>query len=212
MIGILGGTFDPIHRGHLHIATRVLAQLGLQQLQLMPCALPVHRDQPHASAEHRCAMIRLAIDGHSAIDGQATLVLNTLELERKGPSYSVDSLRQIRQQTDASLVLVLGVDAFNGFAGWKSPREILRLAHLVVCYRPGFEIEQGLFDEQRVDSVAELSSRADGGILLLQVDAIDCSSSAVRAALAAGETPRQYLAPSVADYIDEHNLYRKPGD
>jgi len=206
MIGILGGTFDPIHLGHLHIATRVFAQLGLQQLQLMPCALPVHRDQPHASAEHRCAMISLAIDG------QAAFVLNTLELERKGPSYSVDSLRRIRQQTDASLVLVLGADAFNGFAGWKSPREILRLAHLVVCYRPGFEIEPDLFDEQRVDSAAELSRRAGGGILLLQVDAIDCSSSAVRAALDAGETPRQYLAPPVADYIDEHNLYRKPGD
>jgi nicotinate-nucleotide adenylyltransferase len=206
MIGILGGTFDPIHRGHLHIATRVLAQLGLQQLQLMPCALPVHRDQPHASPEHRCAMIRLAIAAN------ADLVLNTLELERKGPSYSLDSLREIRRTTDDSLALVLGADAFNGFDSWKSPREILRLAHLVVCYRPGFEVEPDLFAEQRVDSAAELSSRAAGGILLLQVDAIDCSSSAVRAALHAGKTPRPYLAPPVADYIDQHNLYRKPGD
>ncbi|MCP4335343.1 MAG: nicotinate-nucleotide adenylyltransferase [Gammaproteobacteria bacterium] len=206
MIGILGGTFDPIHRGHLHIATRVSAQLDLQQLQLMPCALPVHRDQPHASPEHRCAMIGLAIEGDSI------LALNTLELDRKGPSYSVDSLREIRHTTDASLALVLGADAFNGFAGWKSPREILGLVHLVVCCRPGFEVEQGLYTEQRVDSVAELSSQSAGCILLLQVDAIDCSSSAVRAALHAGNTPRQYLAPPVADYIDQHNLYRKPGD
>jgi len=206
MIGILGGTFDPIHRGHLQIATRVLAQLGLQQLQLMPCALPVHRDQPHASPEHRCAMI------HLAIEGNADLFLNTLELERDGPSYSVDSLQQIRRKTDASLALVLGADAFNGFAGWKSPREILRLAHLVVCYRPGFEVEADLFAEQRVDSAVELSSRAAGCILLLRVDAVDCSSSAVRAALHRGETARQYLAPPVADYIDQHNLYRKPGD
>ena len=206
MIGILGGTFDPIHRGHLHIATRVSAQLGLLQLQLMPCALPVHRDQPHASPEHRCAMISLAIEGYS------DLALNTLELERKGPSYSVDSLREIRRSTDASLALVLGADAFNGFAGWKSPREILDLAHLVVCCRPGFEVEANLYAERRVDSVAELSSRAAGGILLLRVGAIDCSSSAVRAALRAGNTPRQYLAPPVAEYIDQHNLYRKPGD
>ncbi len=208
MIGILGGTFDPIHRGHLQIATRVSAQLGLQQLQLMPCALPVHRDQPHASPGHRCAMIGLAIEGN------ANLVLNTLELERKGPSYSVDSLREIRRKTDASqaLALVLGADAFNGFAGWKAPHEILRLAHLVVCCRPGFEVEKDLYAEQRVDSAAELSNRAAGCILLLGVDAIDCSSSAVRAALHAGNTPRQYLAPPVADYIDQHNLYRKPGD
>lgn len=206
MIGILGGTFDPIHRGHLHIATRISAQLGLQQLQLMPCALPVHRDQPHASPEHRCAMIGLAIEGY------AELALNTIELERKGPSYSVDSLREIRRATDASLALVLGADAFNGFAGWKSPQEVLAMAHLVVCCRPGFEVEADLYAKQRVDSAAELSKRAAGCILLLRVDAIDCSSSAVRAAMHAGNTPRQYLAPPVADYIDQHNLYRKPGD
>jgi nicotinate-nucleotide adenylyltransferase len=206
MIGILGGTFDPIHRGHLQIATRVLAQLGLQQMQLMPCALPVHRDRPHASPEHRCAMIRLAIEGHAGLD------LNALELERKGPSYSVDSLREIRRETDAGLVLVLGADAFNGFAGWKSPYEILRLAHLVVCCRPGFEVESDLFAEQRVESAAALSSRATGCILLQRVDAIDCSSSTVRAALQAGEDARKFLAPPVADYIDQHNLYRKPGD
>ena len=99
MIGILGGTFDPIHRGHLHIATQISAQLGLQQMQLMPCALPVHRDQPHASPEQRCAMIELAIEGH------AELALNTIELERKGPYYSVDSLREMRRATGASLAL-----------------------------------------------------------------------------------------------------------
>jgi nicotinate-nucleotide adenylyltransferase len=206
MIGILGGTFDPVHRGHLHIATRVSAQLGLQQLQLMPCALPVHRGRPHASPEHRCAMIRLAIEGYSG------LALNTLELERDGPSYSVDSLREIRCTTAANLALVLGADAFNNFSSWKSPREILRLAHLVVCCRPGFEAAQDLYAERRVDSAAELSTRASGCILFLQVDAIDCSSSAVRAALLAGQTPRHYLPPPVADYIDQHNLYRKPGD
>ncbi len=206
MIGILGGTFDPIHRGHLQIATRVLALAGLQQLQLMPCALPVHRDQPHASPEHRCAMIRLAIEGI------AGLVLNNIELERSGPSYSVDSLREIRRNSDASLALVLGADAFNGFADWKSPQEILRLAHLVVCYRPGFEVDVDLLAEHRVDSITEFSTHPAGCILLLQVDAIDCSSSAVRSALAAGETTQQYLTPPVADYINQHNLYRKPGD
>ena len=206
MIGILGGTFDPVHRGHLQIASRVLTDLGLQQVQLMPCALPVHRDLPHASAEHRCAMIRLAIEGVSG------LVLNTIELDRSGPSYSVDSLREIRRDTEAALLLVLGADAFNGFAGWKSPCEILRLASLVVCHRPGYEIAGDAFAEHRVESAAELKTRVAGAILLLQVDAIDCSSNEVRSALQAGATPRRFLAPAVADYIDQHNLYRKPGD
>jgi nicotinate-nucleotide adenylyltransferase len=206
MTGILGGTFDPIHIGHLHIATQVAAKLELHRLHFMPCALPVHRGQPQASAEQRCAMIRLALDGHESFE------LNTLELDREGPSYSVDSLREMRRRTDDCLLLILGADAFNGFAGWKSPREILRLAHLVVCCRPGFEIDTQLFAEHRVESRLELTRGIAGSILPLQVDAIDCSSSAVRAALIQGHTPRQCLTAAVADYIDEHNLYRKPVD
>jgi nicotinate-nucleotide adenylyltransferase len=206
MIGILGGTFDPIHLGHLHIAEQVAARLPLAELHFMPCALPVHRDSPHASAQHRCEMIRLALHGKDSF------LLNTLELERGGPSYSVDSLREMRRRTDSPLVLILGADAFNGFAGWKSPDEILRLAHLAVCCRPGFEIDSDLFAEHHVESALELSGRGAGAILPLQIDPIDCSSSAVRAALLDGHTPRHYLAPAVADYIDEHNLYRKPGD
>ena len=92
MIGILGGTFDPIHLGHLHIASQVATRLDLQQIQFMPCAQPVHRDGPRASAAQRCCMIELAIDD------QPAFVLNTLEVERGGPSYSIDSLREIRRQ------------------------------------------------------------------------------------------------------------------
>ena len=206
MIGILGGTFDPIHNGHVHIATEVYARLGLAQLQFMPCALPVHRDLPEVSAQHRCAMIGLAIDE------QPGFVLNSLELDRDGPSYSIDSLRQIRVHDDSALVLVLGADAFNGFDGWKQPQEILQLANIVVCCRPGYQLDRTIFDDYRIDSMRELSSRTAGAILMLEVDAIDCSSSAVRASLNSGTTPRQYLHPSVADYIDEHNLYRKQGD
>ena len=121
MIGILGGTFDPVHEGHFHIATQVLFRLDLEQVQFMPCALPVHRDEPHASATDRCAMIELMIAD------QAAFALNTLELDRSGPSYMIDSLREIRRQSDASLVLVLGADAFNDFASWKLPMKSCRL-------------------------------------------------------------------------------------
>ena len=206
MIGILGGTFDPIHNGHLHIATQLVDRLNLEQLQFMPCALPVHRDPPRASTTHRCAMIDLVVTG------QPALSLNTVEIDRDGPSYSIDSLREIRRQTDSVLALVLGADAFNDFDSWKSPQEILRLANLVVCYRPGFEVDQQMLVQHRVASADELSRQPAGAILLLEVEAIDCSSSAVRAALDAGKIPRHRLPMAVADYIDKHNLYRKQGD
>jgi nicotinate-nucleotide adenylyltransferase len=206
MIGILGGTFDPIHNGHIHIATQVVKRLNLEQLQFMPCALPVHRGQPRVSAEHRCAMIERVLAEHPVF------ALNTLELERGGPSYSVDSLRQIRQKSEATLVLILGADAFNGFARWKMPEEILRLAHLVVCFRPGIEVDSNLYRDHRVETPIEMSKQPTGAILLLEVDAIDCSSSAVRATLDAGELAAHYLHPAVASYIEDHHLYRKPSD
>ena len=211
MIGILGGTFDPIHLGHLHIASQVMARLELQQLQFMPCAQPVHRNGPCASAAQRSCMIELAIDD------QPAFVLNTIELQRGGPSYSIDSLRAIHRQhrhrqDGQSFVLILGADAFNGFASWKSPDQILELAHLVVCGRPGFEIDSAIFGDHRVKASGDLDRNGAGGILALAVDAMDCSSSRVRTTLEMGKTPRQYLTTKVADYIDEHHLYRKPCD
>ena len=206
MIGILGGTFDPIHNGHLHIAIRAQSLLDLEQVQLMPCALPVHRGQPHATAQQRCAMIELALSG------QADLALNTLEIERDGPSYMIDSLREIHAHGDVKIALLLGTDAFNGFASWKQPRQILDLAHLVVCIRPGAEPDRDLYRDHRVASPRELSRLPAGAILLLDVGAIDCSSSEVRAALAGGDIPRRWLPPAVADYIERHHIYRRPGD
>jgi len=115
----------------------------------------------------------------------------------------------MRRQTDSILALVLGADAFNDFDSWKLPQEILQLANLVVCYRPGFEVNREMFSRHRVTSPAELSKQTAGAILLLEVEAIDCSSSAVRTALDAGKIHQQCLPPAVADYIEKHNLYRK---
>ncbi len=206
MIGILGGTFDPIHNGHLHIATQVYQRLELEQLQFMPCALPVHRGAPRADAAERCRMIELALED------QPQFVLNRLEIDRQGPSYTIDSLREIHRHQPLQLALLLGSDAFNGFGSWKQPRQILELAHLVVCVRPGIEIDDGLFAEHRADSIDDLLAAASGRILLLEVDAPDCSSSEVRAALARGDIPRRWLPAAVADYIETHQLYRSYGD
>ena len=206
MIGILGGTFDPIHNGHLHIASEAAARLQLARVLFMPCALPVHRQRPRASAEQRCEMIELALRQ------RPDFVLERIEIERGGPSYMVDSLREMHRRGDERLLLLLGTDAFNAFAGWKQPDEILELASLLICARPGVEPNTSIFAANRVDSCAQLLERPAGAILTLEVAAPECSSSELRAALVAGRIPRQWLPAAVADYIETHHLYRSAGD
>ena len=202
IIGIRGGTFDPVHRGHLHVAFQVLTLLGPAEIQFMPCAQPVHRDSPRASGEHRCAMLETAIAGHPRFR------VNPLEIERGGPSYSIDSLRQLRARSDAPLALILGSDAFNGLASWKDPDQVLELAHLVVCHRPGAPLDVDLYRERRVLSASDLEQRPAGSILVLEIDANHCASSDLRRRIAAGEATDDCLAAGVAEYIRQHHLYR----
>ncbi len=206
MIDILGGTFDPIHNGHLHIAAEACSRLGLQQVRLMPCKLPVHRARPQVGADERCAMIEMALGSDSRFQ------LSRIEIERDGPSYTVDSLLQIKQTTSATLVLLLGSDAFNGFTDWHQPQRILELAHIVVCLRPGVTLDDGLYRERRVEQAGALDRGDAGCILALEVDAPNISSSAVRAALSRGEVDRECLPAPVADYIERKHLYRRTGD
>lgn len=202
MIAILGGTFDPIHKGHLHIASRILELIPVEQVQFMPCRVPVHRAQPVASAEQRCAMVELAIAGNDRF------VINRMEIERDTPSFTVDSLRELHRNGYSEIALVLGSDAYNGFGSWKQPDEVLELAHLVVCLRPGARAELEGFESHRVESVEALHARAAGAILMLEVDAPDCASSELRRRFAAGLPPDDCLDDSVARYIEAHRLYR----
>ena len=206
MIGILGGSFDPIHNGHLKIAKQVLSTLPLDQLQFMPSAIPVHRDQPYSSARHRLNMIEMVV---SQVEG---LAVTTTELDRHGPSYTVDSLRQLAARSETVLVLVMGADAFNGFANWKMPQEILSLSHLLVCRRPGVVIDTRIFPGNWVNSVQQLSARNTGAILALEVDECDCSSTALRRSLAAGTACDDCLNQGVSEYINLHQLYRSISD
>ncbi len=206
MIGILGGTFDPIHNGHLHVATQVLVRLQPERVQLMPCAAPVHRAEPTVDASHRRAMIELAIAGRAGLE------LNPLELERGGLSFSVDSLRRLRREINGGLLFIMGSDAFNGFADWESPGEILTLAHLVVCHRPGQPPDPEVCMANRITEPERLRDRDAGFVLLLEIEPNYCSSSAVRAELARGEVPRDCLPAAVAGYIEQHRLYRNSSD
>ena len=206
MIAILGGTFDPIHKGHIHIATRVFQETHVEQIHFMPCSRPVHRNLPQATIEQRCQMIELEISG------RPEFVLNRVEIDRGGPSYSIDSLRDLYRRGFNRLALILGSDSFAGFSAWKDPQEILKLANLFVCRRPGNDTTPAGFEEWQVESVEEFETRAAGAILMLDVDAPDCASRVLRRQIAHNEYTGNCLGSAVTHYIDQHGLYRSDLD
>ncbi|HSN01496.1 MAG TPA: nicotinate-nucleotide adenylyltransferase [Rudaea sp.] len=193
-IVILGGTFDPVHIGHLRVALEAAEALAAP-VWLMPAHVPPHRSTPVASAAQRVAMLR------AALAGQDRLQLDTRELDRSEPSYTVDTLREMRAEFGASrsLILLLGADAFAGLPTWHRWRELFELAHIVVMTRPGHDarLPEDLAAEtsaRRAASVAELHSSPFGRVLDLPVTPLEVSASAVRAVLAAGRDPR-WLVP-----------------
>ena len=158
--------------------------------------------------EHRFRMLELAVVA------EPRFAVNTLELERGGRSYTVDSLRALRaaENDGLTLALILGSDAFNGFASWENPDGILELAHLVVCLRPGAAIDPLLYPQRRASEAAALRSRRAGLIFELEIETNPCSSTALRDELAAGLPAEDCLVPEVADYIRQNQLYRNPSD
>lgn len=207
MLGLLGGTFDPIHFGHLRTGLEVCESLGLDELRFLPCRLPPHREQPHASAELRAAMVRLALEG------QADLVCDERELLRDGPSYTVDTLNELRAEVGARpLCLVIGADALTGIATWHQWTRLIELAHIVVVHRPGWEAAipaqaEPVLAGRACGDREVLANRPAGCLWYQPVTQLQISASAVRAAVAAGRSI-DYLVPrNVAHYIREQNLY-----
>ena len=137
-IGVFGGTFDPIHIGHLRMALELKEQLGLDEMRLLPCHQPPHRDAPQVSSAQRAEMLRIAL--HDCPE----LQLDERELRRDKPSYTYDTLMELRAELgdDVSLVLCMGADAFSGLPNWYCWQELIRLAHLVVIARPGWNIPE----------------------------------------------------------------------
>jgi nicotinate-nucleotide adenylyltransferase len=207
MIGVFGGTFDPIHFGHLRTALDVLQAVGLDEIRFIPLHGAVHRDQPETPASLRLEMAR------RAIRRQAGFVVDDREIARAGDSYTVDTLASLRQeQPDRILCLLLGMDAFKGFPGWHRPDQILRLAHLVVMQRPGEEYPkdaavEALLEAHRASTPAQLRARDYGLILQQPVTQLDISASKIRDFIAQGRTPRFLLPESVLQLIEDNELY-----
>lgn len=209
-IGVFGGTFDPIHFGHLRPALEVGETLGLQQVRMLPSANPPHRSSPSAPAVHRLAMLE------RAVAGQPLLCADDCELRREGPSYMVDTLRHFRSvHPDSPLVLVVGQDAANGLDSWHRWRDLFELAHIVVMLRPGQAANYGdelgrMIDRRAAPSAGELHHRPAGLTFSLPVSQLDISATEIRALVGAGRSIAYLTPPAVAGYIAHHGLYAGP--
>jgi nicotinate-nucleotide adenylyltransferase len=209
MIGLFGGTFDPIHFGHLRPALDCLQALALDELRLVPLNVAVHRPQPVASAEYRLAML------NAAIAGQPGFIADTRELERPGGSFTYDTLKSLRDAVgaDVPICLLVGADAFAGFLGWHRPVAMLELAHLVVMRRPGsvFVLDPGLgalFARHGSRDPRDLRERPAGRILFQEVTQIDISATRVRDLIQRGSSARYLLPDPVLEIIEAAQLYR----
>jgi len=206
-IGLFGGTFDPIHNGHLRTAFELWQVLRLGQVRFLPTGNPPHREAPLAPAELRLEMVRAATQGHESF------VVDDREIRRAGVSYSVDTLTELRGEfPDRSLCLLLGMDAFLGMPEWHRWREIFELAHVVVAHRPGWKAPiTGPLGEVMVDrgtgSVRELHGAPAGRVLVQAVTQLEIASTDLRQLITSGRDLRYLVPDAVRDIILRTGCY-----
>lgn len=194
-VGVLGGTFDPIHLGHLALAEEAREALGLERVLFVPAAMPPHKQgRQITSPDHRRAMVELAVADNTAFE------VSTVELARPGPSYTVDTLAALAEHA-RELTLLLSAESFAELPDWHQPRRIIELARIAVAPRAGYELRSRGWLEDRLPGTGDRVRFLDGPNLRV-------SASEIRARVAAGRSVRYLVAASVARYIAEHQLYR----
>jgi nicotinate-nucleotide adenylyltransferase len=195
-IGVLGGTFDPVHLGHLSAASHAVSGLGLDQVLFVPAGQPWQKQSVQASGRDRFAMVSLAIEGVQSF------AVSRLEIDREGPTYTIDTLRALRswpQYEQADLFFITGADAIAEIDSWKDHDQLAQLAAFVAVTRPGF-------DPTTDPDGATLAVP----VIRLDVPGLDISSTLIRQRVARGESIDDLTAPNVVRYIDEHRLYSEP--
>lgn len=207
-LGILGGTFDPVHFGHLRLAEEAAQAAGLDRVLLIPSAVPPHRALPGVSANDRLAMVELAIAGNDR------LATDDRECRRAGPSYTVDTLAALRtEHPDAALYLLMGADAFLTLPTWSRWQQIFELAHVLVAQRPGY----GCRPEAMPEPLAAAwrgrlrlgkGEGLAGSVIACELTPLEISASAIRREIARGGSARYLLPDAVLAYIQAHDMYR----
>lgn len=206
MIGIYGGTFDPIHFGHLRTALEVKEVFALDEIRLIPCFIPPHRDSPSAPASMRLRMLELALEDRE------DMTVDTREIDRGGPSYMVETLMSLRAEIgDRPLLLFIGADAFAGLSGWYQWERLFEFAHVVVMTRPGFETEKvdPFLASRVIDNRQVLSKQAAGSLAFQPVTRLEISATAIRQIIENHQDPGFLLPDSVIQYIRQHKLYQR---
>lgn len=211
-LGLFGGTFDPIHYGHLRLAEESIAHLGLAGVRWIPAGQPPHRGTPQVTAQQRLEMALLATANN------AEFSLDASEVEAAAPSYTVHTLERLRRELGdrQSLVLLVGADAFAGLSTWHRWRDIFSLAHVAVSHRPGFPVETASlpsdlaseFHDRFLADVSGLKRSPAGGIVTFAMTQLAISATQIRKLLANGLSARYLLPDTVLDYIHLHQLYK----
>jgi nicotinate-nucleotide adenylyltransferase len=211
-VGLFGGTFDPIHFGHLRAAFELTELLDLQRVLFIPAADPPHRGRPLADAPARLAMVL------AAVEDEESFAVDDRELRRPGPSYTVLTLEELRREYgDTPLVLMLGMDAFLGLPTWHRWTELLDLAHVAVAHRPGAAVPSSgelgrLIGRCRARDRSEIAAAPSGRIFVHPGTQLDISSTDLREALLAGRDPRYLMPEAVRRMIIATGIYARRGE
>lgn len=209
-VGILGGTFDPVHNGHLHLATTFLEQLKLAEILFVPSNNPPHRPAPLASPEQRLEMLKLAVENHPH------LKIDDCELERGGISYTIDTLKLIRNKIgEAPLCLIMGMENFKTLNHWHQWQSLLDYAHIVIVNRP--ERDENINSEEIksfmstfiTTAIEDLRDQAAGCILKLDIPMLDISSTQIRNNIHSNLDSESLLSDKVLDFIHTQHLYKQ---
>lgn len=213
-LGLFGGTFDPIHFGHLRLAEEAIDHLGLAGVRWIPAGQPPHRGTPQVTAQQRLEMVLRSTRKN------ARFSVDPAEVEAAAPSYTVHTLERLRGELGSQqpLVLLVGADAFAGLASWHRWRELFSLAHIAISHRPGFPVETASlphelateFADRRLADPALLRLQPAGGIVTFAMTQLAISATQIRKLLANGLSARYLLPDAVLDYIDLHQLYKTP--
>jgi nicotinate-nucleotide adenylyltransferase len=206
-LALFGGTFDPVHYGHLRCADEARQKLNLDQLYLLPAGTPPHRNTPLATAKQRLEMLQLA---HAEFP---QLVIDDREIRRSGASYIVDTLKEFREEfPQRPLLLLIGQDAANHLHSWFKWEQLFELAHIVILTRPGVKTEYRRdlakqIQRRLISDVQKLLLSEAGAVLCLEVVSIDISATTIKSIIRLGRSPRSMLPEAVLDYINENRLY-----